>query len=129
MSTERNLYLPLKWNETENSMGVFVPVSALTPQPAAAESESVENPLFLVEAVSTFRMRYVVRCQKADHAADTVVMEQAMEFSQKHLDENIISVRQISDAEYLELFDQDNDYLKSWTQEQKFGLVHDVDAE
>jgi hypothetical protein len=33
----------------------------------------------------------------------------------------------IDDAEYLRLFDEDNDYLKEWSEEQKFKYVHKVE--
>ena len=80
-------------------------------------------PKYLVETISMFRMRYVVECESADHAKDVVTMNEAEEFSQLHLDELITSAREIDDAEYLRLFDEDNDYLESWSEEQKFKFV------
>ena len=80
-------------------------------------------PKYLVETISVFRMRYVVECESADHAKDVVTMNEAEEFSQLHLDELITSAREIDDAEYLRLFDEDNDYLESWSEEQKFKFV------
>ena len=80
-------------------------------------------PKYLVETISVFRMRYVVECESADHAKDVVTMNEAEEFSQLHLDELITSAREIDDAEYLRLFDEDNDYLKDWDEEQKFKFV------
>jgi len=77
----------------------------------------------LVEAVSMFRMRYMVEVP-ADHpeyALDTVVMQEAEEFSQEHLNETIVSHRVVSEAEALALCDVDNDYTKNWTQEQKMN--------
>ena len=85
-------------------------------------------PKYLVETVSMHRIRYVIDCKKSGHAEDTVVCnEPEQEFSQKHLDEIIISTRQISDEEYLRIFNEDNDYLKSWDDEKKFSLIHKVD--
>jgi hypothetical protein len=72
-------------------------------------------------------MRYVVECESAEHAKDAVVMKEVEEFSQWHLDETITSARVIDDAEYLRLFDEDNAYLKDWSEEQKFKYVHEVD--
>ena len=83
-------------------------------------------PKYLVDCVSMYRMRYVVECESAEHAADTVVCEEADEFSQLHLGETISSIREIDDAEYLRVFNEDNDYLQSWTDEQKFKFVHKV---
>ena len=84
-------------------------------------------PKYLVETISMFRIRYVVECESPEHAKDTVTMNEAEEFSQLHIDEMITSTREIDDAEYLRLFDEDNDYLKSWSEDQKFKYVHKVD--
>ena len=84
-------------------------------------------PKYLVETVYFFRMRYVVECESAEHAKDTVTMKEVEEFSQLYLDETITSTRVIDDAEYLRLFDEDNDYLKAWSEEQKFKYVHKVE--
>jgi hypothetical protein len=83
-------------------------------------------PKYLVETVDFFRMRYVVECENAEHAKDVVVMKEVEEFSQLHLDETITSARVIDDAEYLRMFDEDNDYLKNWSEEEKFNYVHNV---
>ena len=47
----------------------------------------------LVEAIDTFRMRYVVEVPVGEHdkAIDKVRLHQAKEFSQEHLDELIVS--------------------------------------
>ena len=75
----------------------------------------------LVEAVSMFRMRYMVEVPKgeSDYALDTVTMNEAEEFSQEHLGETIVSHRVLDKKEALKLFDKDNAYLKTWTKEQK----------
>lgn len=88
-------------------------------------------PKYLVETISMFRMRYVVEALEETHACDEVVMNNSEgflhEFSQLHLDEIITSSREIDDAEYLRLFDRDNDYLKDWTDDQKFNAVNVLD--
>lgn len=80
-----------------------------------------ETEWILVDTISQFRMRYLVEVPKgkAEWALDTVVCEEAKEFSQEHLGETIVSHRVVSEAEALEIFDKDNDYLKSWTNEMK----------
>jgi hypothetical protein len=86
--------------------------------------------IILVEAVSMFRMRYVVEAECAEHASDEVVCNHdghLKEFSQKHLDEVITSTRELTEAEYLKLFDEDNDYLSRWTNEEKLGFVNKID--
>lgn len=84
---------------------------------------------YLVETVSMFRMRYVIEALEDTHACDTVIMNDGdvEEFSQVHLDEIITSTREIDDAEYLRLFNQDNDYLKDWDDSLKFRRVHVID--
>jgi hypothetical protein len=85
---------------------------------------------YLVETVSMFRMRYVIECESAEHANDVVTMgEMEDEFSQLHLDEIITSTREVSDEEYLVMFDKDNDYLKSWSNEKKLSFVNKVNYE
>lgn len=85
-------------------------------------------PKYLVETVSVFRIRYVVEANEPEHAADEVVMNlgDLSEFSQHHLDEIVSSVREIDDVEYLRQFDEDNDYLKGWSNEQKLKLVNKI---
>ena len=91
--------------------------------------------LVMVEVLSSFRMRYVVEVEdNIDHALDEVVMREEdsnfKEFSQKHLEPtSIISHKEIDRNEYLRLFDEDNDYLKNWTDEQKFGFINVIDYE
>ena len=83
-----------------------------------------EMDYYLVESISLYRMRYVVKAKSAEHATDEVVMklsdvENFKEFSQHHIDEPISSVRKLTREQVLELCDQDNDYLKSWSDELK----------
>ena len=88
--------------------------------------KDTEENLYLVETVSIFRHRYAVRARSLEHAYDSVTMNEAAEFSQQHIDENIVSGRTITQEQYLEIFDQDNDYLQSWTEEQKINLVNTI---
>ena len=86
-------------------------------------------PKYLVETISMFRMRYVIEAENASDAKDEVTMNvgELAEFSQHHVDEVIISSREIDDAEYLHQFDEDNEYLKDWTEGQKFSFVNTID--
>ena len=81
-----------------------------------------ETQLVLVECVSQFRQRYVVEVPtgKAEWALDTVVMNEAQEFSQEHLGETIVSHRVITRDEALNLCNKDNAYCSSWTDEKKY---------
>ena len=85
------------------------------------KNESIQTEWVLVETISQFRQRYVVEVPKgkSEYALDTVTMDEAKEFSQKHLGETIFSSRIISEKDALDLFDEDNDYLKQWNDEQK----------
>jgi hypothetical protein len=82
-----------------------------------------ETEWVLVECISTFRERYMVEVPKgkADWALDTVTMNEAKEFSQKHLGETIVSHRVISEEDALELCDNENEYAKSWNTEMKMN--------
>jgi hypothetical protein len=89
-----------------------------------------ETQWVLVETVSTFRHRYIVEVplgtdqygkDKSEWALDTVTMQEAKEFSQEHIGELIVSHRVVTKEEALSLCDKDNDYTKSWSEEQKLN--------
>lgn len=82
----------------------------------------------MVECISTFRQRYMVQVPtgidrygkyKTEWALDTVAMEDAKEFSQKHLGETIVSHRVVTEEEALRICDEDNDYCRVWSDEKK----------
>lgn len=87
--------------------------------------------LILVETVSTFRLRYVVEVPegKKDWALDTVVMQEAKEFSQSYLDEIIVSHRVVTKEEALSMCDEDNTYASSWTEDQKVKTFFTMESE
>jgi antitoxin component of MazEF toxin-antitoxin module len=109
----------IKW--TDNNDGSFT------------LKKTEETEWVLVEAIGQFRMRYMVEVPKgkAEYALDTVVMNEAKEFSQEHLGETIVSHRVVSEDEALAIYDQDNDYLKSWNREMKikagFTTIEDLE--
>ena len=87
-----------------------------------------ETQWVLVEAVITLRMRYMVEVpvgnddydnDKSEWALDTVTMQEAKEFSQEFLGEQIVSHRVVTKEEALTLCDKDNDYGSSWDEETK----------
>lgn len=90
--------------------------------------------IVLVETVSTFRHVYAVELNDndpAEYALDDVVMAGTgaeefglQEFSQKHIAEDIFSHRVVTEEEYLRVFDEMNDYLSSWTTEQKKKYIY-----
>lgn len=75
-----------------------------------------------------FRMRYVIEAENSEHANDEVTMneENLSEFSQRHIDEIITSTREINTEEYLRLFDEDNVYLKEWSDDRKLAAVNTI---
>lgn len=91
----------------------------------------MEKKLYLVETVSMFRMRYVIEAREAGHAEDEFVMEVGKdsfkEFSQHHMDEVIVSTRELSAIDYIQLFDKDNDYCKSWPVSKKMESINTID--
>ncbi len=85
----------------------------------------------LVECISTFRERYMVEVPigKALWALDTVVMNEAKEFSQEHLGETIISHRVVSVEEALSMCDRDNAYCSSWPDDKKIDTFFTKEGE
>lgn len=57
-------------------------------------------PLYVVETINTFRHKYVIDCKSLEHAYDTVAMEEANEFSQMNLGEQIITGHEITREEF-----------------------------
>lgn len=97
----------IKWNDNEDGTWTM--------------SKKAETELVLVECVSTFRMRYMVEVPKgkAEWALDTVTMNEAEEFSQEHIGEQIVSHRVVSEDEVIAICDVDNHYCSIWTREKK----------
>ena len=92
------------------------------------KKEKTDTQWVLVDCVSTFRIRYMVEVpvgidkygkNKVDWALDTVTMNEAKEFSQEHIGEQIVSHRVVTKEEALVLCDVDNDYCSSWDEELK----------
>lgn len=89
----------------------------------------------LVETISQFRQRYVVEVpvgkytmngearDKSEWALDTVTMEDAKEFTQKHLGETIVSHRVVTEDEIMDIFRADEPYFQSWSKDQVFRNV------
>lgn len=100
--------------------------------------KKIETQWVLVEAISTFRERYMVEVpigvdrygkDKADWALDTVTLEEAKEFSQEHLGETIVSHRVVTKEDALAMCDKDNEYAKVWNDEMKIQAFFTTMAE
>jgi hypothetical protein len=88
--------------------------------------------LVMVDTISQHRVRYVVEVEdNIEHALDEVVYREHdigfKEFSQMHLGNVIVSHREISEQEYLKMFNEENDYLSEWPEEQKKTLINVID--
>lgn len=64
-------------------------------------------PLYVVDTIVTYRMKYVVEADCLDHAYDEVVMKDSgsdkdffEELTQRHISENIIDGREISREDF-----------------------------
>lgn len=88
--------------------------------------------IVLVETISSFRHVYAVELnddEPIEYALDDVVSgEKGLdEFAQKHIAEDIFSHRVISEEEYIQMFDELNDYMRQWTPEQKKKFIYKRD--
>ena len=88
----------------------------------------------VVTAISQFKIRYVVpmsELQKENELApvdpkwalDGVTCQDYEEFSQDWLGEVITDWHVENEEQILERFDRENDYLSSWSKEQKLNLI------
>ena len=80
--------------------------------------------IVMVDTVLSYRMRYAVEIPEdgdVAQALDIVQNHKAAEFSQQYLGEQVSAHRVVSNEQFLEQFDADNDYLAAWTDEQKFN--------
>lgn len=67
-------------------------------------------PLYIVETIQTFRHRYVIECKELEHAFDSVICNEAPDFSQMHLGENIVTGREITRDEFHRINNELNKY-------------------
>ena len=65
------------------------------------------------------------------HALDSFVAGDLddKEMSQEWLGEIPVSHREITEDEYLKIFDKDNEYLKDWDKEQKLNMIHRIKSD
>ena len=83
----------------------------------------------LVKTISMFECSYLIPRQEGmsekDHL-DYITCNEVEETAQAHIDETILtnSTRVLSEAEAIELFDRENDYLKSWSKAKKIEWLN-----
>jgi hypothetical protein len=93
----------------------------------------VDTKIYKIEAISMFKMTYYIKAKSEEHALDEYCCELEndtfKEGSQKHIDEVCSDVRELTEEEFLKEFDRDNEYLQSWTKEQKLNMINVIDYE
>jgi hypothetical protein len=107
---------------------VFNPVLL---QKKLEKQAGIKKDLYLIELATTFKCRYVVRCSEGRvlgiTAEDT---DELVEFSQEYLGGKITDCFKLKDeSHYLNLFDEDNEYLDGWNKEDKLSFINDVNEE
>jgi len=118
---------PLSCEQTDDTPFVF-PVSSpwIDDEQEEASDHITKNDtvLVMVECVSQFRQRYVIEvdAEYPEYALDDVAMGRYKEFSQVHLGEVIVSHRVVGVDEVLAICDEDNAYVKSWSDEKKLQV-------
>lgn len=91
-------------------------------------------PIYLVDTISTFRLRYAIEAECLEHAYDEIVMNEANhefdDFTQKHLGEQIIDGKEVTIEEYTKLLGElkDNpDEMSSYWMGDK--MIHKINYE
>ena len=118
---------PFSCEQTDDTPFVF-PVSSpwIDDEQEEASDHITKNDtvLVMVECVSQFRQRYVIEvdAEYPEYALDDVAMGRYKEFSQVHLGEVIVSHRVVGVDEVLAICDEDNAYVKSWSDEKKLQM-------
>lgn len=97
------------------------------------KKENKDTDIYIVETISSHLLKYAVRAKSAEDAMEYVSRladtGEIVELHQKHHGEFIKDATKISKKEYLKCFDELNDYLKSWSKEQKLDMINEVDYE
>jgi len=89
----------------------------------------MEKKLYMVETISTFKLRYVVNALTQEDAMIEFVKNLGSadfkEFSQRHVGEELFGAYEISGMDFIREFDADNDYCKSWDLAQKMKTINE----
>lgn len=88
--------------------------------------------IVLVETVSMFRHVYAIELnddEPNEYALDDVTCdmynsEKLEDFAQAHISEDIFSHRVVTEEEYIQLFDEMNDYMKNFPIEKKKSFIY-----
>ena len=99
--------------------GVFELVNVTKRERDATATEQL--PLFIVETIISHRMRFAVRAASAELAQDAVVQQKATEFDQNFLGEQLFSLHEVTEEQYLA---QKPDYLSDIA---AYRMIHTVE--
>lgn len=86
----------------------------------------------MVTTISSFRIRYAIPVDEITDsdgtvnplwANDSVVMNEAKEFSQVHIGEAIADNTVLGETKVLRMFDDENPHLKGWDRNQKLDKL------
>lgn len=97
-------------------------------------TEKEMSKYYVVTVISQHRIRYVIRVEDIQDengnvepkwAMDSVAMGEVEEFSQEYAGEVVLDVIEEDEEQVLARFDKENEYLKSWTTDQKLNHIRD----
>lgn len=88
-------------------------------------------PIFIVDTISSFRMRYAIEAKTLEHAMDEVVMSESkddfVDMSQKHIGYHIVDGRELTKEQYdamlIELSEDRNEWCSHWMGDQLINKV------
>lgn len=87
--------------------------------------------IYMVETISLFRHTHFIKAKNEVDALDEFYYrkddDSFVEGSQKYLDEIHSNVRELSEEEFLKVFDKENEYLQDWSDEQKFQFINQIE--
>lgn len=81
--------------------------------------------LFLIETVSKFKHQYVIEVEEGQPIPEFDISD-LEEMSQEWLSESLVSQKVITPEEYLVEFNTANDYLSTWTDENKLRYINQL---
>lgn len=65
---------------------------------------------YLVETISYFHHKFIVEAESAEKAKASVLNTEVDEVAQYHINESVISTREINDAECVRIWDENDPY-------------------
>ena len=80
--------------------------------------------IFVVSTISKHLIKYAFYGEHCGDVDKLIADSNTTEMSQKWLGDNVTSCVEVTEDEYLAMFDRDNDYLQSWTPELKLKQIN-----